>query len=249
VGAEDSITRIEPGHWATRLMHSNNPVLAVSHRARFRFARRLLMRFSGGRLLDYGCGDGTLFTVIKDLFPSLTGLDLNQRNIKDCRQRFKGVHGVDFVEASEIADPLYHGVYDVVTCFEVLQCCLESDFEQVMVDLGRLVATNGELVISVPIESGPALLVKHAVRSVALRRAKEKDHYNLGELLRMTFANKLTTIRRTVNSGRYDYKGFNWRRAKARIENHFSLRESHFSPLHCSRGLLSAQAWFLCQPR
>src|SRR5438132_1251632 len=39
---DDQPLDVQPGYWASRLMLRNNPALALSHRARFRFARRLL---------------------------------------------------------------------------------------------------------------------------------------------------------------------------------------------------------------
>jgi len=246
---DDQPLDVQPGYWASRLMLRNNPALALSHRARFRFARRLLTRYSGKRLLDYGCGDGTLFTVVGDLFPSLTGVDRNPHNVDDNRRRFRGVRGAVFLHAGETAHSTHRGAYDVITCFEVLQCCLDSDFDLVISDLKRLVAANGTLIISMPIECGPALLVKHAVRMVALRRAQQRDRYQFRELLRMTFATERTAITRTVESGRYTYKGFNWRAARARICDQFYLRKIYFSPFCWSFGLLSAQAWLVCEPR
>ncbi|MFM7442205.1 MAG: hypothetical protein ACKO2V_27005, partial [Snowella sp.] len=52
------------------------------------------------------------------------------------------------------------------------------------------------------------------------------------------------------DSPRHDtHYGFNWRSMKERIQEHFIIDETHFSPLGFLGGFFSSQVWFVCRPR
>src|SRR4051812_47145522 len=76
------------GHFARKQLFCKSRVIAWSHRRRFATARRLVEPLAGGRLLDYGCGDGTFLGAVSDLFPDAVGADIDPSAIDDCRRRY-----------------------------------------------------------------------------------------------------------------------------------------------------------------
>lgn len=253
---------IPAGHYAKKQLLCPSRLIAWSHRSRFRLARRLVAPWAGRALLDYGCGDGTFIAQIGDLFPHVVGADYDAHQLEDCRLRFTGRGGVGFVTTAELASAAHEHAYAVVTCMEVLEHCTESQVAAVMADLKRLAARDGVVIISVPIETGPALAGKQIMRALAGRRGlgdyASRERYRPGEFLRMVFAGARTAIERPVYmadvapTGPREFcghKGFNWRALRLRLERDFRIVHNRFSPLGWLGGALSSQAWFICEPR
>jgi SAM-dependent methyltransferase len=250
------------GHYAKKQLGCKDRIISWSHRTRFETARKLVSPFRGQRLLDYGCGDGTFLAQVEDLFPEAVGADIAGEQVEDCKARLCGRGGrLSFLTNQELAGPNHQGAYRVVTCMEVLEHCTEPTVGEVLGDLQRLCAPGGRVVISVPVETGPAVLLKYAVRTVAgwrgLSDYRYYEKFTVTELLRSTFATRRTQLPRpTYYSGGQDHpyayhshKGFNWRSLAVRIEKAFAVERVCFSPLGWLGGCLSSQVWFVCRPR
>ncbi len=252
---------LQGGTYARKQLFGRAAVLRWSHGSRFRMARRLVERHPGKRLLDYGCGDGTFLAMVRDLFPQAVGAEVDPGLVADASARFAAVEGVAFVHTSTLgAEP--DGSFGAVTCMEVLEHCTPDAAERVIADLRRLVARDGAVIVSVPVETGPALLAKQAFRALAALRGVEgyrhRERYSAGELARMTFAGAETAIERPVYEGAFadgapnrwhGHKGFNWRALAARLRRDFAIRETRFSPVGALGSLLASQAWLVCSPR
>lgn len=253
--------RIAEGEYARKQLSGRAGLIGWSHERRFRTARGMVAPFAGRRLLDYGCGDGTFLAQVHDLFPTATGVEVDDVLVRDARARFASVGGLEFVHTGEV-DRLPAGGFGVVTCMEVLEHCTPESVDGVLAQIRRLAAPGATVIISVPVETGPALLVKQAARAAAGARGisgyQDREHYAPGELARMLVAGRETRIERPVyetsfadgSPNRYHgHKGFNWRALAARLERDFVIRRTRFSPLPLLGPLLNSQAWMLCSPR
>jgi SAM-dependent methyltransferase len=247
---------LRAGEYARKQLFGRG-LIAWSHGRRFRMARRLAAPYAGARLLDYGCGDGTFLALVQDLFPERVGAEIDAALVDDARRRFPG--GPRFLHTSELAS-LGAGSFGVVTCMEVLEHCTPEAVETVVADLRRLTAPGGVVLVSVPVETGPSLLVKQAARAVAGWRGvagyADRERYTAAELGRMVFAPGGSRVERPVYETRFGdgtpnrfhgHKGFDWRRLAARLERDFHLREVRFSPLPAP--FLASQVWMTCTPR
>ena len=220
-------------------------------------ARRLVTEFRGRGLLDYGCGDGTFLAYVSDLFPEAVGADLDPDEIARCSQRFASSPSLSFKLIRDLEKERRESrTFDVVTCMEVLEHCTDESRDRVLDDISQLVAHDGVIIISVPVEIGPPLLIKETLRTIAgwrgLSDYRFKERYLLGEILKMTFAGPRTLIERPLFPGstpHYGHKGFNWLSLQQRLRDSFALQTRHFSPLSWSRGWLSSQVWFVCKLR
>ncbi|HEY6361485.1 MAG TPA: class I SAM-dependent methyltransferase, partial [Vicinamibacterales bacterium] len=123
-----------------------------------------------GKLLDYGCGDGTFIGLVAGRFKGCVGADIAPDQLDDCRRRFASLPNVRFRLVQELAATEHMSDYAVVTCMETLEHCTDQTVERVLADLSRLCRADGRVVISVPVETGPVFLIKCFMRKLAAWR-------------------------------------------------------------------------------
>jgi 2-polyprenyl-3-methyl-5-hydroxy-6-metoxy-1,4-benzoquinol methylase len=248
------------GHYAKKQLFSRSRLVAWSHSSRFETAKALVAPFDGGRLLDYGCGDGTFVAMVADCFASCLGADVTSDQIEDCRRRLAGVPRLTFALASELDGYEHEGRYDVVVCMEVLEHCPDDVQVRVLEEIARVMAPTGTAIVSVPIEIGATLIAKQAARALAamqgLTEYATRERYAPAELARMVFAGAGTAIERVetvsdLGDGRAlrftGHKGFNWRRLRPVIAERFAIDRVLFSPMPPLGSLLNSQVWFVCR--
>ena len=121
------------------------------------------------RLLDCGCGTGVNLPMLAQ-YGTAFGLDLTWTGLKFAKDH--GVHRL--TQASVVHVPFRDHAFDVVTCFDVLQCFPPDVGRSVLAEFRRILAPGGYLVMNVAaLES---LRGDHAVL------AEEAHRYERGEL-------------------------------------------------------------------
>lgn len=247
------------GNYARKQLYSSVRVIAWSHGSRFKKACRLVAPFAGGRLLDYGCGDGTFLQMVAADFPNALGVDASASQNADCASRLSGMNGLSFKLIKDLADPACTGSFNLIVCMEVLEHCPSEVVDKVIGELKRAAAPGAKIVVSVPIEIGPTVVFKQALRRIAGWRNvgdyKWTEVYSWGELWRSVFAGKDTVLERQRLSGEWapgetyefhTHRGFNWRALRQKLGQHFKIDATHFTPLNALGGMLSSQAWIVC---
>ncbi|PYR11227.1 MAG: hypothetical protein DMG00_10740 [Acidobacteria bacterium] len=124
--------------------------------------------------------------------------------------------------------------------------------------LWRLLADDGTLIVSVPVETGVPLLLKQAVRRVAAWRGigdyRGTAGYNLREYAASVFAGAAPHIARpTYNLDGdvpfHDHKGFNWRALRDRLARRFAIDDVVASPVPRLGPHLATQVWFVARKK
>ena len=244
------------GHYAKKQIFSKDWLISWTHRTRFKIGLELAAQFAGKRVLDYGCGDGSFLRMMIDggSAPSFgVGAELHTDLVNDCRTRFEGQPGLSFVLNDELDLPCHQGLYDGVICMEVLEHVVDVD--AVLDRFVRLLAPEGRLLFSVPVETGLPLLVKQSVRRIAGWRGigdyPGMTPYTLRELCASVLANgKRQHIvrpihRNAVGGSSHDHKGFNWMAFRETLGQRFETERILSSPLRWLPPHLASQVWFL----
>src|SRR5258706_3181646 len=78
---------LRDGDYARKQIFCPSRLVAWSHGSRFDLARRLVAPYRGGRLLDYGCGDGAFVAVVHTDFSEAVGLYVDPCPIAECEAR------------------------------------------------------------------------------------------------------------------------------------------------------------------
>ncbi|MGQ0506337.1 MAG: class I SAM-dependent methyltransferase [Myxococcaceae bacterium] len=243
----------ELGFYAEKQLACSDPIIAWSHRRRFETALQLVEGVNRGALLDYGCGDGTFVEAVAPRFLRVVGSELLQSTLDDCQAR-SVAKNVEFVLQSQMLRASSEQ-FDAITCMEVIEHCGDQAATQILDEMTRLLKPSGRIVISVPVEIGPSLLIKETLRTLAgLRRLGDyafKERYTRAELWTMFRADANTRFERTPihpEEGVYGHKGFNWRALHQTLKQRFLVERVRFSPLPLSSSVAS-QVWFVCAKR
>ena len=250
---------LKSGHYARKQLFSRSRIVAWSHTSRFQTALQLAAPFAGRRLLDYGCGDGTFLTLARGRFVDPVGADIEPLQVGDCERRLSNVTGALFKTTAALRQPEWSRRFDLAVCMEVFEHCPDEERHDALVDLARLLAPGGALIVSVPLESGASLIAKQTVRAGAavmgLREYQHRERYTIRELMRMVAAGPDTRIERNLTSagqGETTYrftghKGFNWMQLQRELEDCFTIERRTFSPMPKLRCWLNSQVWFVCR--
>ncbi|HEX8715646.1 MAG TPA: class I SAM-dependent methyltransferase [Gemmatimonadaceae bacterium] len=249
------------GTYARKQLFGGCSILSWSHHRRFEMALALVAPGAGRPLLDYGCGDGTFLALAHERFPQSVGLEVDPGLVRACTERFGKLGNLRFMLAAD-SERLPAGSFGVVLCTEVLEHCPPDAVDVALRRMRRLVANDGHVIISVPVETGLPLLLKQAARAVAARRVstdyKHRETYRVTEFLRMLAPGDRTVVDRPVYETEFEtgipnryhgHKGFNWRAMRKRVGEVFRVVETRFSPVPWLGAQFASQAWFVCVPR
>jgi SAM-dependent methyltransferase len=246
---------LREGHYAAKQIFCKDRLIAWSHRRRFDTGLALAQQFAGRRVLDYGCGDGTFLAMLSATAgrpAEAVGAELDDHQVLDCQTRLGGLAGFSFVSIDSLDAPSHHGRYDAVICMEVLEHVVELD--AVIDRLYRLLAPDGTLLVSVPVETGLPLLVKQAARCIAGWRGlgdyPGTSPYSWREYGASVFAGSRPHLTRPVYGERmrfHDHKGFNWMALRDRLAERFAISRVVASPMPWLGPHLATQVWFLAR--
>ncbi|MEW6302529.1 MAG: class I SAM-dependent methyltransferase [Verrucomicrobiota bacterium] len=212
---------------------------------------------AGGHVLDYGCGDGAFLVMLMNSAQppaSAVGVEIDDRLVEDCRRRFHGVAGLEFNHARELENETFRARFDGLVCMEVLEHVVQPD--ALLDQFHSWLKPGGQLLISVPVETGPPVLVKQTARRIAgwcgLGDYPGTTPYTWSELCRSVFAGAAQHIVRPVHRNAdgfesHDHKGFNWRVIEAKIAERFALERTCASPFLWLTPHLGSQAWFVAR--
>lgn len=244
---------IQEGHYAKKQLRNPLGLIRWSHRARFAKALKLASDSRGKRLLDFGCGDATFLALLADSpdAPAAgVGAEIETGVVQSNRDRFATRKSLSFVLQSELSGTEHVGQYDAVTCMEVFEHVENQD---AYLDLFvRLLRPGGKVIISVPVEIGPAVVLKQAARQVAgwmgAAHYPGVAPYSWSDLSRSVFAGSTQHVERPLHRdadgfASYCHKGFNWKVLRTKIAQRFTVTSTQASPVSWLPPGLNSQVW------
>lgn len=110
-----------------------------------RVAEAVRILRSGQRLLDIGCGDGLLGTLVQDRFSEVYGVDIADMAVE--RAQLRGVKARK-VNLNIEGLPFDDNYFDNITCLSTLQFVYDIIF--VLRECNRVLKLGGNLILTVP---------------------------------------------------------------------------------------------------
>ena len=180
-------------------INSPNPLARYAHRNRLRKSVELaLPRLRNGKVLDYGCGSGAFVSALEAL---ASGCAVGYEPFMT--DRCGG--GLPIFSTLQDAEKL--GPYNLITLFETIEHLSAVEIDGFLEVCGRNLSPTGGILISAPIEIGPALVLKELNRSIL--RFKQPEH-RLVEFLK---ASLLGMPARRAEDIKISHRGFDFRQA------------------------------------
>ena len=185
------------------------------HRLRLMKLIKLCHTLNGREVLEIGCRDLLFYYLLDDGgYEKYVGIEIDREDGINFAKRNKkkfGWHNVEIVEAMAESLPFRDESFDLVLCFETIEHV--SDEEAAACEIARVLKSSGVLLISLPIEFGPMLLLKVLMRLIL----KGKKEYNPSSILELIEASIL------CNPGkieRYEHRGYDYRKTIGYLRAH-----------------------------
>jgi len=200
---------------------SPNPIARFAHRARLKRSKRLLMPLLGESavLLDYGCGQGRfLHDIASDIKVQKPGVVL---------LGYDPYQSAQYDGYRIVSDPAAIAAQSVtvLTCLEVCEHLTDSETQEFIDFAMNVLTPTGRLLVSVPIMTGPAVLLKELSRSILFRR---RSDMTASELFEAAF---LGIPARRAEDIKTSHRGFDWRVTQQSLLKNFRCVNIEFSPL------------------
>lgn len=185
-------------------VNSPNPLARYAHRNRLKKSIQLaLSKCKGGVILDYGCGSGHFIAEILKHRPG--GAVGYEPFMKERTAQGLPIH-------RSINELSHIGEFSMVTLFETIEHLHEEELVDFLATCDQVLAPAGGILISGPVEIGPALLLKEVNRSVLHLRKPEH------RLLELAKASVLGIPASRAIDIKCSHKGFDFRKAISAIQ-------------------------------
>lgn len=211
-----------------------------SHNTRFRVALSTLGDLEQQSLLDYGTADAQMLRIVKESHPDVTCVGYDPHLDEGAAEV---VALYPDVEVTERLGALSGRQFDIVTCFETLEHFTDDALNDRVDEIVALVRPDGEIVVSVPIEIGPASVFKNVVRAVS---GKRHPGTTMPVVLASLFG---AAVRRpAAKAGGYisSHIGFDYRVIPGLFEKRgWKLKRTGYSPVGPLGPLFNSQALFV----
>jgi len=187
-------------------INSTNFFARYAHRKRIGKCLKLVgPRLELGKILDYGCGSGVFVSKLNKIKS-----DFIYGYEPFMTERYEN----DLPIYEKFDDIIKFGPYKTITIFEVLEHLQWTELAKILLQCDEILSPGGIIIISVPIEIGPAILLKEINRF----RITKKWGYNFFEFI----GSFIFGVRGWRNNPDYDYmehKGFDFRELIRFIES------------------------------
>jgi SAM-dependent methyltransferase len=248
------LSRHAPRDYSEQTYASPYRVVSYPHQRRYALALEVIRRTRPATLLDYGAGDGHVLALLAGLNGSLpdrtTLFEPSPEFARIAREKLSSTRLAASSEILETRD-LGERRFDLILCLGVLEHMPLPERERFYSVCSKHLTDCGACLIDVPVEVGPSLLVKEAVRVALKARTPE---YSIRALLR-TAAGLINfdPARYAADSKStwiHHHTGFDFRLFRVELERRFEVVESYASPFaRLPPWLMNQEVFYLIRRR
>jgi hypothetical protein len=226
---------------------------AIVHGRRYDQMAAILRPGPHDVILDYGCADGHLFTLLTVPKEHLVGYDPDAKMIAQASPKLAGV--ALYTDSAKLVNEK-RGHFSLVACVEVCEHMTEVALHEVLLTIATLSAPGARVIFGVPIETGLPGLVKHLYRAWKGRNKPGMTERGDGsDFTYSTFGTALRAfwsrpIRRAVTDTQWhgSHTGFNDRMfAKKLTAYGFRIVERTYLPFPILGRLMNNEIYYVCE--
>jgi len=135
--------------WQSKIIKDNNFTYRILISVINKYVKKPSLR-----ILDIGCGAGTLSFYLANKGHNVLGIDISSKAIKECNASKKalGLKNTDF-QRVDFPDRIPNGKFDVIIFTEVIEH-LEDD-KKALQSIYKLLKPNGLMILSTPSDTAP----------------------------------------------------------------------------------------------
>lgn len=188
------------------------------------------------RILDIGCGPGGAYEALRHFDIEYTGVDIREDFIKAAQERYDD-ENCNFLVADATEDSFDCDKYDVVIALETFEHIPESRLVRLVEKLG---SSNLEfLLCSVPIELGPAVIIKNF--GSALMGYKRGQ----GDFIQTLYAGTYQLNKLPPHN--VEHLGFNWYWLEQTLRHNLKVMNSTALPYNFIPKWIAPTVMFKCK--
>lgn len=138
-------------HWL-EMMSRDPRKFNAYQQARYEWILRTMGDIRGRKILDLGCGDGSLTYILTKSGAVVTGVDNEERGLEYARENLSSVDDgtlkYEFINASAYELPFQNESFDAVVSCEVIEHLREPD--RMLSESSRVLKKDGKFVLTTP---------------------------------------------------------------------------------------------------
>lgn len=236
--------------YSQRLLQQGTHLTRLAHQSRFSRVLDAIGNVQYQQVLDFGCGDGWLLKISREkgFVQSGFGVDISPYMLSCCEELFAGIKGFEFIKPEEMKTRIPPQSCDLVLCTETLEHV--GNAEDAIAQFLPYCKPGAKIIISVPIEVGPSLLVKQIGRYFAnLKGRYGYERYSPQELVSASLFWDTTSFpsSHSENASLKGHKGFDYRALEKIIQKKIAIERRYFSPFPALGNLLNSTAIWVCR--
>ncbi len=235
--------------YSQRLLEEGSSLTRLAHRSRFTQVLKAVGTQPYRQAIDYGCGDGLLLKIAyeQNLISQGIGVDISPDMIAACQETCRQLP-IQFFTPERLTEKIPPHSCDLAFCTETLEHV--GDPDAILEGMLQLCQKGAKLIISVPIEIGPALIAKQIGRYLA----NFKSHYGYEKYTfqELFAASILWDVKSFPSSHSLAapyraHKGFDYRTLEAKISQKVTIEQRLFSPFPGLGNWVNSTVIWICR--
>jgi len=236
--------------YSQRILQQGNQLTRLAHRSRFSAVLDAIASEKYTQALDYGYGDGWLLKNAYDRGIITTGLvvDVDPSLLSASQEIFADLPYFNFFHVRDITEKIPPHSCDLIFCTETLEHV--DNAEKALERMLQCCKPNAKMIISVPIELGPSLLVKQVGRYLAnLKGTYGYERYSPSELFSAAILWDTNSFpsSHSLNEPNKAHKGFDYRKMEKLLQDKVKIEQIIFSPFPWFGNLLNSTVIWICR--
>jgi trans-aconitate methyltransferase len=233
-------------NYASYTRNTAEPLKRIAHRRRYEQLLRIIAApLPGDKVLDYGCGDGHLFSHLVGKVPSdrLVGYDPNADLLAQADPAV--VTGSRLTTDINSLKAEHRRSFSLIYCVEVCEHLTDKALDELLESIIELAAPDARIIIGVPIETGPSGFLKAMYRTAHGHRQAASVTKAVRALFGLPIPRNVTDV-----EWYGDHTGFNHARLRQKLQDRgFLVKRTTCLPFPLLGLALNNEIYFTCSKK